>query len=67
MSELPFEVTLEEQLRCVEREIAMRERVYPRWVDAGRMKPDKAEYELKCMAEVKRTLQALVQQIGQSV
>lgn len=51
--------TLEEQIKCVEREIGMRKRVYPNWVASHRMKQEKAEYEIKIMSEVLKTLKQL--------
>lgn len=51
-------IPIEQQIRCVEREIRMRERVYPRWTAAGKMKPENAEYEIEAMRAVLRTLQA---------
>lgn len=55
--------TLQEQMRCVEREIAMRERVYPRWVAMKKMTQIKADYELNCMKEVLATLESVNQKI----
>lgn len=48
------------QIICVQREIAMRERVYPRWVEAGKMTQKKADAELETMRAVKDTLQDLL-------
>lgn len=45
-------VPLSDMIACVEREIAMRERVYPRWVESGRMTQDKADWELRVMRAV---------------
>jgi hypothetical protein len=47
---------LSAQISCVEREIAMRERVYPSFVAKGKMKPAAAEYELRAMRAVLSTL-----------
>jgi len=52
---------LRTQLRCVSREIAMREKVYPKWVEQGRMKQDKADQEIACMKAVQSTLIALME------
>lgn len=52
-------IPLEEQITCVEREISMRERVYPRWVVEHRMTQAKAERELAAMRAVLRTLRGL--------
>jgi hypothetical protein len=49
-------VRLEQQIACVLREIAMRERVYPNWVRSGRMKQDKADHEIAAMRAVLETL-----------
>ena len=48
---------LEEQVRCVEREIRCRRRVYPRWVEERRMSQAAADHELACMEAVLVTLQ----------
>lgn len=48
--------TLDEQITCVEREIAMRERVYPAWVRNGRMTQQKADREVETMRAVASTL-----------
>ena len=52
--------TLEAQIACVERELKMRVRVYPRWVEARRMTQQKADVEISTMEAVLATLQALV-------
>lgn len=54
------DVTLDDQLRSVEREIAYRERVYPRWVEDGRMKAEDAARELLVMRAVRETVAALM-------
>jgi hypothetical protein len=56
---LPKTFTLQHQILCVEREIAMRRRVYPRWVQAARMTKNAADYELACMEAVLQTLKGL--------
>ena len=52
-------VTLEQQIACVKREIGMRQRVYPRWVESGKMKQDAADREIAAMKAVHETLIAL--------
>lgn len=52
-------IPIEEQIACVEREIAMRRRVYPRWTAAGKMKPEAAEREINVMSAVLMTLKGL--------
>jgi len=48
--------TLVAQIACVKREIAMCERVYPKWVQSGRMKAETADHEINCMTAVLGTL-----------
>ena len=49
-------VTLETQLACIRREIRMRENVYPRWIETGKMTANKANAELAAMRAVLETL-----------
>jgi hypothetical protein len=57
LADLP--IPLSDQITCVEREIAMRRRVYPRWTAAGKMKPEAAEREINVMSAVLMTLKGL--------
>jgi hypothetical protein len=42
-----------EQLRdCAKRELAMRRRVYPRWIAQSRMTPAKAQAEIEMMEAI---------------
>jgi len=52
-------IEIEKQIACIEREIGFRERVYPRWVAAGKMKQEKADYEIAAMRAVLETLKAI--------
>ena len=45
-------VTKREMVLCVKREIGYRERIYPRWVESGKMKLDHAEYQIRTMKAV---------------
>lgn len=49
-------IPLSAQIACVEREIALRRRVYPRWVEQGRMSQDKADAEIAAMTAVLSTI-----------
>jgi hypothetical protein len=49
-------IPIADQIACVEREIKMRERVYPRWIDTGKMSAAKAAQELERMKAVLETL-----------
>jgi hypothetical protein len=53
-------VSIADQLAAVEREIRLRQRVYPRWVETSRMTQVKADQELAAMRAVAETLRALV-------
>jgi hypothetical protein len=52
-------VSLGEQIRCAERELEKRRRLYPRWVREGKLNELKAEQEIEAMAAVVRTLESL--------
>jgi hypothetical protein len=51
--------TLEEQVKCAERELAMRKAVYPRWVGFGKMTQKKMDHEIECMRAVVETLKRI--------
>ena len=48
--------SLGEQIACVEREIALRRRVYPRWIESGRLSQRKADIEIAAMEAVLTTV-----------
>lgn len=52
-------VPIDDQVKAAEREVRQRERVYPRWVEGGRMTQAKADHELRCMRAIVETLKAL--------
>lgn len=52
-------ITLEEQIRGVMREIAMRKSCYPKWIEQRRLTQAKADHEIAVMEAVLRTLQSL--------
>jgi hypothetical protein len=52
-------VSIREQRRCVERELTMRQKIYPRWVANGRMTAAEAAREIATMTAVLATLQSL--------
>ena len=54
-----FAPTLDDQIACVEREIALRRRAYPRFVFNHRMTREKADREIELMEHVLQTLQGL--------
>lgn len=52
-------IPLDEQLAAVEREIRLRERVYPRWIESGKMTQARADREIAAMQGVAMTLRSL--------
>ena len=52
------DITLDQMIACVEREIGMRERVYPRWVEQKKMLQATADQEL---ARMRAVLELLVE------
>jgi hypothetical protein len=53
------DVTLTAQIACVERELRLRERVYPRWVAVGRMSQEDCAREILTMRAVLATLRTM--------
>jgi hypothetical protein len=53
------DVPLSDQIKCAERELALRRRVYPNWVEAKRMSGKKAEAEIEAMSAIIDTLRSL--------
>jgi hypothetical protein len=49
-----------DMLRCAKRELALRERVYPRFVEQGKMSTPQAVMETKTMQEIVNHFQKLV-------
>ncbi len=52
-------VPLSQQIACVKREIAMREKVYPALVYKGKMRQVEADWQLTTMQAVLKTLETL--------
>lgn len=44
--------TTEELIECAQRELKMRNRLYPGWVISGKIDRDKASHELDCMSDI---------------
>lgn len=57
-------VTIDEQVKCIRRELNLRLQVYPGWVKAGRMKEAAAEREIERMRAVLETLERLAAERG---
>jgi hypothetical protein len=52
----PADVSFEDMLACVDRELAMRRKVYPRWVNDNKLTQKAADLEILKMRAVRRTL-----------
>ena len=50
----PYDIS--EQIKCIEREIEMRKRVYPRLIINGKMTQGQADRELNLMKHIYQTL-----------
>lgn len=50
------EVSIDEQVACVQREIGFREKLYPRWVKDGKLTQGNADLELARMRAVLATV-----------
>ena len=53
-------MTVVEMHACAVRELAMRRRVYPRWVAGGKMKQDAADHEIAAMEAIMEHFAALL-------
>lgn len=51
-----MDISIQEQIKCVEREIAMRRRVYPRLVISGKMTAREKDKQIATMQAVYNTL-----------
>ena len=51
--------TLEDQIACLRREWYLRNNVYPKWVESGKMTKQVAERELETLAAAISTLKGL--------
>lgn len=49
-------VSIQDQIKCVGREIGMRRGVYPKWVEAGRKTQAEADAEIAAMEAAYATL-----------
>lgn len=59
MSDDFFPVTRQEVVAELEREIGMREQVYPKLIARGRLKPDRAERQMRLMRVAKARIMAV--------
>ena len=52
--EFTKQFTAADKLACVQRELRMRLKVYPRWIEIGKMKLDQAQWETDVMRAIVR-------------
>jgi hypothetical protein len=52
-------IDLARQIACVRREVSMRKRVYPRWVQNSKMTQEEADRQIATMEAVQATLEQL--------
>ncbi len=53
------QITIDEQINEVKREIAMRNKVYPKWIESGSLPKTKADFQILAMEAVLISLQEL--------
>ena len=56
------QITIDEQIAEVKREIAMRQKVYPKWTEAGSSPKQKADFQILVMEAVLISLQEIARQ-----
>jgi hypothetical protein len=56
------EITLEEQIRAAKREMGLRRKLYPGFIQRGTMTQDEATYQLACQAAIIVTLTRRLEQ-----
>ncbi len=47
-------ITYEDKLACAKRELSMRKRLFPKWVEQDRISAGKAAHEIACMESIVR-------------
>lgn len=52
------DIRLEDMLEELEREIKVRRRVYPRWIESGKLDPVTADRRILCLVAIRKRLQA---------
>ena len=56
------QITIDEQIAEVKREIAMRNKVYPKWTESGSLTKRKADFQILVMEAVLISLQEIARQ-----
>ena len=56
------QIAVDEQINEVKREIVMRNKVYPKWIEAGSLHKQKADFQILAMEAVLISLQEIARQ-----
>jgi hypothetical protein len=56
-----MEFTAKEKLHCIERELALRQRVYARLVEKGKMSPEQRDHEIELMTEIAADYRTMIE------
>lgn len=54
-------ITASDKLDCAARELKMRKRVYPRWVEERRMSKEEAAHQIACMEAIIEDMRILAE------
>ena len=57
-------MNLDDCIKCAEREAAMRRRVYPKWIEQGKLKKENADREIATMTTIAELLLHLKGTLG---
>lgn len=57
--EAALSIDIDRQIACVRREVSMRRKVYPGWIQRGKMTQEEADRQLSTMEAVQATLEQL--------
>jgi hypothetical protein len=52
-------IALAEQIAEAQRELALRKKCYPQWINTGKLEAGDAKYQIRVMEEIVRTLMRL--------
>jgi hypothetical protein len=53
-------ITNADKLACIKRELALRSRLYPKWVEQDRLTARKAAHEIACIEQIANDYQRIV-------
>lgn len=53
------EPSIADLVECAKRELALRQRVYPKWIASGKLDPRKADHEIECMQAIASRLEKI--------